>query len=71
MSSVNPRTKDLCDKENPPHPTTSLKKLNSFEEVPMKKTVLGDSSQQYLAEEDIEQDTVGARLMTRKREMQK
>ena len=65
--ALNPRTKDLCDKENPPHPITTLKKLNSIEEVPIKKTVLGDSSQLCQAEEDLEIESADSRLMARKR----
>jgi hypothetical protein len=52
-STLNYKSKDLCDKENPPHPISTLKKLNSFEEAPIKKTVLGDSIQGYQPEEDI------------------
>lgn len=52
-SALNHKSKDFCDKENPPHPISSLKKLNSIEEAPLKKTVLGDSTQGYQAEEDI------------------
>lgn len=70
-STLNYKNKDLCDKENPPHPVSTLKKLNSVEEVPLKKTVLGDSTQVYQAEEDAEADTIGGRLMMKKRQMQK
>lgn len=41
------RTKDLYDKENPPHPNFTLKKTSGLEELPAKKTVLGDSSQVF------------------------
>ena len=69
-STLSNKNKEFCDKENPPHPTFSLKKLNSVEEAPLKKTVLGDSSQVLHIEEEAETDTIGARLIMRKRESQ-
>lgn len=51
MSSIlSLKNKDLCDKENPPHPQAGLKKYNSVDEAPVKKIVLGDSTQVYQPE---------------------
>lgn len=46
MSTIlNQKNKETFDKENPPHPTLGLKKLNSVDETTTKKTVLGNTAQ--------------------------
>jgi len=43
--SLASRSKEISDKENPPNPQATLKKLTSNEENISKKTVLGSTSQ--------------------------
>lgn len=49
-SSVNQKNKEICDKENPPHPSIGHKKISATEDFPTKKTVLGDSTHVYTVE---------------------
>lgn len=71
-TTLPPKNKDLCDKENPPHPLPTLKKLNTAEEAPLKKVILGDSTTQAVkVDDDPEADSIGARLVLKKRESQK
>lgn len=51
-SSASQKNKELSDKENPPHPSLGNKKLSITDELPTKKTVLGDSSHVYVLEEE-------------------
>lgn len=63
------RIRDTTDKENPRYPVFNLKKMNSIEESPSKKTtVLGDPF--HTVFEDDEQTSMsplGESLMQRKR----
>lgn len=47
-TGIIPRTKEIEDKENPPYPTLGLKKLNSPEEVSLKKAILGINAQVFV-----------------------
>lgn len=70
-SALNPRSKELSDKENPPHPSPALKKLSSVEEAPSRKTVLGEATQHVVGEEPGEESDQDERLYRAKCEKQR
>lgn len=65
------RIKESYDKENPPYPLLSSKKVNSLEESTPKKKILGEPFQTQIEDEETRENSpLGDRLMQRKRAFQ-
>lgn len=65
------KTRVDYDKENPPHPFAGLKKHSFSEEPSYKKTILGDPCHNMVLEDDHDEESLGDKLMQKKREFQR